>query len=258
MITSTTISGQSFKANMNIVELAHNQIDSTWIDVLDRELYKDYLADLGDYLSQLQALNKVIYPPAEMVFAAFEHTNFKRLKVVILGQDPYHGAGQANGLCFSVARGNKVPPSLRNIFKELNADLGVVPAHHGCLQSWAQQGVLLLNSVMTVEQGHAGAHANKGWERFTDQVIRLVSQQAKGVVFMLWGNYAQKKATLIDGSRHLILQAAHPSPFSAYRGYLGCKHFSLANNYHKSAGVQCIDWQLPGQRDDSGQITFEL
>ncbi|HIG67582.1 MAG TPA: uracil-DNA glycosylase [Porticoccaceae bacterium] len=243
---------------MNIIEQAHNQIDPSWIEVLGRELNKDYLADLGDYLSQLQALNKVIYPPTETVFSAFEHANFKHLKVVILGQDPYHGAGQANGLCFSVASGNKIPPSLRNIFKELDSDLGIVPAHHGCLESWARQGVLLLNSVLTVEAGDPGAHANKGWERFTDQVIRLVSQQSEGVVFMLWGNYAQKKATLIDGSRHFILRAAHPSPFSAYRGFLGCKHFSLANNYLKSAGVQCVDWQLPSQKDDSGQITFEL
>ena len=243
---------------MNIIEQAHHQIDPSWIEVLGRELDEDYLADLGDYLSQLQALNKVIYPPTEMIFAAVEHTNFDNLKVVILGQDPYHGDGQANGLCFSVARGNKIPPSLRNVFKELDSDLGIVPAHHGCLESWAQQGVLLLNSVLTVEAGDPGAHANKGWECFTDQVIRAVSQQSAGVAFMLWGNYAQKKANLIDGSRHLILRAAHPSPFSAYRGFLGCKHFSLANNYLKSAGAQCIDWQLPSQKDDSGQITFAL
>jgi len=243
---------------MNIVEQAHHQLDPTWIGVLDRELNKDYLADLSDFLLQTKVLNKVVYPPCEMVFAAFKLTNFDDLKVVILGQDPYHGAGQANGLCFSVAGGNKIPPSLRNIFKELHTDLGITPANHGCLQNWAQQGVLLLNSVMTVEEGDPGAHAKQGWERFTDQVIRLVSEQAAGVVFMLWGSYAQEKASLIDGSRHLILQAAHPSPLSAYRGFFGSKHFSLANNYLKSAGVECIDWQLPAQQDVNGQITLKL
>jgi len=243
---------------MNIIEQAHHQIDPTWTGVLDRELDEDYLADLSAFLLQKKALNKIVYPSNEMVFAAFKYTNFDDLKVVILGQDPYHGAGQANGLCFSVAEGNKIPPSLRNIFKELYTDLGITPANHGCLQSWAQQGVLLLNSVMTVEEGDPGAHAKQGWERFTDQVIRLVSEQTAGVVFMLWGSYAREKSSLIDGSRHLILQAAHPSPLSAYRGFFGSKHFSLANNYLKGAGVECIDWQLPAQQDVNGQITLEL
>ncbi|MDE0746440.1 MAG: uracil-DNA glycosylase [Porticoccaceae bacterium] len=243
---------------MNIVEQAHYQLDRSWIGVLESELDKDYLTELSDFLVQEKVLNKVIYPPNEMVFAAFKHTNFDDLKVVILGQDPYHGAGQANGLCFSVAAGNKTPPSLRNIFKELQTDLGITPANHGCLQSWAQQGVLLLNSVMTVEKGDPGAHAKQGWERFTDQVIRLVSEKTTGVVFMLWGSYAQEKASLIDASRHLILQSTHPSPFSAYRGFFGSKHFSLANNYLKGAGVECIDWQLPAEQNASGQITLEL
>ncbi|MDA0795078.1 MAG: uracil-DNA glycosylase [Proteobacteria bacterium] len=243
---------------MNIIKQAHHQLHRSWVGMLESELDKDYLADLSDFLLQAKALNKVVYPPSEMVFAAFKHTNVDDLKVVILGQDPYHGAGQANGLCFSVAAGNKIPPSLRNIFKELYTDLGIIPASHGCLQSWAQQGVLLLNSVMTVEEGNAGAHAKRGWERFTDQIIRLVSEQTGGVVFMLWGSYAQEKANLIDASRHLILQSAHPSPFSAYRGFFGSKHFSLANDYLMGSGVECIDWQLPAQQDVRGQITLEL
>ena len=193
------------------------------------------------------SLNKVVYPPTEMIFAAFEHTNFDNLKVVILGQDPYHGDGQANGLCFSVARGNKIPPSLRNIFKELDSDLGIVPAHHGCLESWTKQGVLLLNAVLTVEDSNPNSHQGKGWEIFTDKIINVVNEHCDNVVFMLWGNYAQQKGAKIDNKKHLVLKAAHPSPLSAYRGFFGCQHFSEANTNLVENGKTAIRWNIPPQ-----------
>jgi uracil-DNA glycosylase len=187
----------------------------------------------------------VIYPPGSQWFAAFNSTPFDQVRLVILGQDPYHGAGQAHGLCFSVLPGVKVPPSLANIYKELADDLGIVPPDHGCLTSWAQQGVLLLNATLTVEQANAGAHQGKGWEQFTDRAIRALNDQRQGIVFLLWGSYAQKKGAFIDQSRHLVLKSVHPSPLSAYRGFLGCKHFSAANQYLQQQGQSGIDWQLP-------------
>jgi len=171
------------------------------------------------------------------------------VRVVILGQDPYHGPGQAHGLCFSVLPGIKVPPSLANIYKELQADLDLVPPGHGCLTSWAEQGVLLLNATLTVEQADAGAHQGKGWEQFTDRAIRALNDQREGIVFLLWGSYAQKKGAFIDQSRHLVLKSVHPSPLSAYRGFLGCKHFSKTNKFLQQQGGAPIDWQLPAEQD---------
>jgi len=183
------------------------------------------------------------------MFAAFDRTPFDRVKVVILGQDPYHGPGQAHGFSFSVPAGVAIPPSLANIFAEQKRDLGLEIPTHGCLTTWADRGVLLLNAVLSVEQGRAGAHQGRGWEVFTDRVIGLLNEHRDGLVFMLWGSYAQAKAKLIDGSRHLILRAPHPSPLSAYRGYIGCAHFSRANEYLKKRGLLPVDWRLPRLAD---------
>ena len=185
-----------------------------------------------------------IYPPPAQWFSAFNATPFDQVKVVILGQDPYHGPGQAHGMCFSVLPGVAIPPSLRNIYKELHSDLGIAPVKHGYLQSWATQGVFLLNSVLTVEHGQAAAHQGKGWEQFTDVVIDQLSSQSSGIVFMLWGGYARKKGQIIDTSKHCVLTSAHPSPLSV-RGFTGCRHFSKANAYLQSMGKAPIDWQLP-------------
>ena len=190
---------------------------------------------------------KVIYPKSAEVFQAFNLTPFDQVKVVLLGQDPYHGPGQAHGLCFSVRPGVPLPRSLKNIYQELHADLGLSMGSQGCLIPWAEQGVLLLNSVLTVEQGLAGSHQNKGWETFTDQVIALLNAQKKGLVFLLWGAYAQRKGQLIDAQKHCVLRAAHPSPFSAHQGFFGCKHFSKTNAYLASQGLAPIDWQIPEQ-----------
>jgi uracil-DNA glycosylase len=199
---------------------------------------------LKAFLQAEKQSGKIIYPPGELWFNALNTTPFDQVKVVMLGQDPYHGPQQAHGLCFSVLSGIQKPPSLQNIFKELQADLGVPIADHGCLTHWAEQGVLLLNSVLTVEQGNAGAHQGRGWEIFTDKVIDALNRDGDGIVFMLWGSYAQKKGALIDRRKHLVLQAPHPSPLSAHRGFLGCKHFSQANNYLREKGKTEIDWRL--------------
>ena len=171
--------------------------------------------------------------------------SFEQVRVVILGQDPYHGPGQAHGLCFSVLPGVKVPPSLGNIFREIHTDLGIPISHNGCLQSWADQGVFLLNSVLTVERGQAGSHQGKGWERFTDVIISMLNTKHQGLVFMLWGSHAMKKGAVIDSNRHLVLKAPHPSPLSAHRGFLGCRHFSAANHYLEKHNRQAIDWSVP-------------
>ena len=181
----------------------------------------------------------------QQIFAAFDDTQINAVKVVILRQDPYHGAGQAHGLCFSVLPGVPVPPSLANIFKELNADLGIAPPDHGCLLPWARQGVLLLNAVLTVEEGRAGAHQGKGWEGFTDHAIETLAREREGLVFLLWGSYAQAKGKVIDTRRHRVLRAPHPSPLSAHRGFLGCGHFSATNQYLAQRGLSPIDWRLP-------------
>lgn len=216
-----------------------------WQALLDTEFEQPYMQQLKVFLQQQKTQHKVIYPHSSNWFHALETTPLSQVKVVILGQDPYHQPEQAHGLCFSVKPGVTIPPSLMNIYKELNNDLGIIAPKHGYLESWAQQGVLLLNAVLTVEHGQANAHQGKGWEQFTDRVISLVNQQCENVVFMLWGSYAQKKGAAIDNQRHLVLKAPHPSPLSAHRGFLGCKHFSQANEYLQQHGQSPIDWQLP-------------
>ncbi|MGB2532451.1 MAG: uracil-DNA glycosylase [Porticoccaceae bacterium] len=224
-------------------------LESAWNNQLGDEFKKDYMLSLREFLANRKQQGAIIYPPGSQWFAALNTTPFDQVKVVILGQDPYHGPGQAHGLCFSVLPNIKVPPSLVNIYKELKSDLGIDQPNHGCLTSWAEQGVLLLNATMTVEQGQAGAHQGKGWETFTDTIINKLNQHRQGVVFMLWGSYAQKKASMIDAERHLVLQSVHPSPLSAYRGFFGCKHFSKANGYLQGQGLEPIDWQLPQQKE---------
>ena len=224
-----------------------SQVDNTWLKVLQPCLDSPPLAALADFLQQQLDSSAVVLPPQQDWFNAFKLTPFDQVKVVVLGQDPYHGLeqgqAQGHGLSFSVNQGFKIPPSLRNILKELNADLGVKAATHGDLTQWAQQGVLLINTVLTVLQGQAGAHQKQGWEQLTDTVISELSAQRSGVVFLLWGKPAQKKAQLIDTRKHLILEAVHPSPLSAHRGFLGCGHFSKANAYIQQQGQTPIDWQ---------------
>ena len=221
------------------------QLEAGWKSRLVEEFRQPYMVQLKDFLRREIAGGKSIYPKGREYFNAFNSTPFDRVKVVMLGQDPYHGPGQAHGLCFSVPRGVDPPPSLVNIFKEIRADLQL-PAEefpHGNLQSWADQGVLLLNSVLTVEAGRAAAHQGMGWESFTDRAIAALNER-EHLVFMLWGAYAQKKGAVIDGRRHLVLTAPHPSPLSAHRGFLGCRHFSRANAYLAQHGVAAIDWRL--------------
>lgn len=221
------------------------RLDDSWKAVLGDEFSKSYMRDLKAFLSQEKAEGKHIFPAGSEYFRALDLTPLDQVRVVILGQDPYHGAGQAHGLCFSVRPGVRVPPSLVNIYKELKSDLGVEPPGHGFLEHWARQGVLLLNSVLTVEEARAASHQGRGWETFTDAVIRSVNEQCEHVVFLLWGAYAQKKAAFVDRSRHLVLKAPHPSPLSAHAGFLGCRHFSQANRYLEEKGRVPIDWQLP-------------
>lgn len=218
----------------------------SWQTALAAEFNAPYMQNLKAFLRQEKNQQKKIYPHSADWFHALETTPLDKVKVVILGQDPYHQPGQAHGLCFSVKPGVKVPPSLVNIYKELESDLGVTPVKHGYLESWAKQGVLLLNAVLTVEDSNANAHQGKGWEQFTDKVIETINQQCEHVVFMLWGSYAQKKGSVIDPQKHLVLKAPHPSPLSAHRGFLGCRHFSQANDYLVQHGQSPINWQLPG------------
>ncbi|WP_415895084.1 uracil-DNA glycosylase [Neptuniibacter sp. PT34_22] len=217
----------------------------SWQAVLAEQFQQPYMLALKEFLKEQKAQRKIIYPHSDNWFHALDTTPLDDVKVVILGQDPYHQPGQAHGLCFSVMPGVKVPPSLVNIYKELESDLGLPRPDHGYLESWAQQGVLLLNSVLTVEESSAGAHQGKGWETFTDQIIQAVNQHCDNVVFLLWGSYAQKKGACIDQTRHLVLKAPHPSPLSAHRGFLGCQHFSQTNQYLQQQGKAPIDWQLP-------------
>ena len=215
-----------------------------WSDYLYQEKEKDYFRSLYTFLNN--RINKDIYPPRGSWFKAFEYSSFASTKVIILGQDPYHGEGQAEGLSFSVPKGITIPPSLRNIYKELEEDdVDFTNPDHGNLISWAQQGVLLINSVLTVEKNTPAAHANQGWELFTDQVINLLNDNKDHLVFILWGAYANKKYKLIDTNKHLILSAPHPSPFSAHKGFFGCKHFSKTNHYLESSKQQAIDWSIP-------------
>lgn len=216
-----------------------------WDTALAAQLSAPYMASLATFLKSELVAGKQIFPMGSEYFAALDLTPLDRVKVVILGQDPYHGDGQAHGLCFSVRPDVRVPPSLKNIYKELETDLGIPKARHGHLESWARQSVLLLNSVLTVERGLAASHRGRGWERFTDAVIAKVNALPHPVVFLLWGAYAQKKAQFVDASRHLVLKAAHPSPLSAHNGFLGCRHFSKANAFLEKNGMTPIDWQLP-------------
>ena len=221
------------------------RLEPSWKARIGDWLQRPEMRELSAFLRQRKAAGARIYPPGQQIFAAFDATPFDAVKVVILGQDPYHGPGQAHGLCFSVLPGVPVPPSLVNIFKELNADLGIAPPDHGCLLPWARQGVLLLNAVLTVEEGRAGAHQGKGWEGFTDHAIETLAREREGLVFLLWGSYAQAKGKVIDTRRHRVLRAPHPSPLSAHRGFLGCGHFSATNQYLAQRGLSPIDWRLP-------------
>jgi uracil-DNA glycosylase len=224
----------------------HNiQLHESWKAPLLPEFEADYMARLRAFLVAEKAAGKRIFPKGSEWFRALDLTPLDKVRVVILGQDPYHGPGQAHGLCFSVKPRVPPPPSLVNIYKELQSDLGLARPRHGFLEHWAQQGVLLLNSVLTVEMAKAASHQGKGWERFTDAVIRLVNAREEPVVFLLWGAYAQKKAAFVDGSKHLVLKAAHPSPLSAHNGFLGCRHFSQCNAFLESKGLAPIDWALP-------------
>ncbi|ELG2043194.1 uracil-DNA glycosylase [Vibrio fluvialis] len=216
----------------------------TWHDVIGVEKQQDYFQQTLAFVEQQRQAGKVIFPPAKDVFNAFRFTEFNQVKVVILGQDPYHGPNQAHGLCFSVQPGIKTPPSLVNMYKELAQDIpGFQIPNHGYLKSWAEQGVLLLNTVLTVEQGQAHSHANTGWETFTDRVIDALNQNGQGIVFLLWGSHAQKKGRMIDRQRHHVLMAPHPSPLSAHRGFLGCRHFSQTNQLLEQQGKAPINWQ---------------
>lgn len=218
---------------------------ATWQTLLGEEKRQAYFTHMMDFIASERASGKVIYPAAEDVFNAFSCTEFNQIKVVILGQDPYHGPNQAHGLSFSVQKGVKTPPSLKNMYKALQHDFpDYILPEHGCLQSWAEQGVFLLNTVLTVEQGKAHSHAKIGWERFTDKVIALINEHAQDVVFLLWGSHAQKKAGLIDTSKHHILTAAHPSPLSAYRGFFECGHFAQTNQILIDSGRTPINWQI--------------
>lgn len=215
-----------------------------WLAVLAEEFEQDYMIRLRAFLRQRMQAGATIYPPTGQWFQAFDATPLSQVKVVILGQDPYHGPGQAHGLCFSVQQGVAAPLSLVNIFKELQSDLGLSPPSHGHLQAWAEQGVLLLNTALTVERGQPAAHADKGWAQFTDAALAAVNRHSASVVFMLWGSHARRKGATVDRKRHLVLEAPHPSPLSAHRGFFGCRHFSRANDWLQAQGRGPVDWQL--------------
>lgn len=217
------------------------KIEESWKKQLREEFEKEYFLKLTDFVKEEYG-QKRIYPPGSLIFSAFDHCSFDDVKVVIVGQDPYHGPGQANGLCFSVADGVRHPPSLQNIFKEIQSDLGLPIPSSGNLERWADQGVLLLNATLTVEASRAGSHQNQGWEAFTDKVLEVVSNNKEHIVFLLWGAYAQKKGAILNGEKHLILKSPHPSPFSAHSGFFGNKHFSKTNQYLTSKGLTPINW----------------
>jgi len=216
----------------------------SWKTALKAEFEKPYFAELKRFLQAEKAAGKTIYPPGSLIFNAFNSTPFDQVRIVILGQDPYHGPGQAHGLCFSVQHGVKPPPSLVNIYKELQSDVGITLPTHGCLQSWTTQGVFLLNAILTVEANKPASHQKRGWEEFTNAAIQQLSLQREGLIFMLWGNFAQQKAALIDERKHTILKAPHPSPFSAHTGFLGCGHFSKANAILTARGEAPVNWQV--------------
>lgn len=220
-----------------------------WKAALADEFGQPYMRQLRAFLFERKATGAAIYPPGRWIFNALDSTPLSAVKVVILGQDPYHGPGQAHGLCFSVRPGVPQPPSLVNIFRELEKDVGCPAPAHGCLQAWADSGVLLLNAVLTVERGCAGAHQGRGWEQFTDAVVETVNRERDNVAFLLWGSHAQRKGRAIDTARHLVLTAPHPSPLSAARGFFGCRHFSRANKWLADRGVEPVDWCLPVNPD---------
>lgn len=225
------------------METPEPKIEQEWLEVLRPEFEKSYFNDLKLFLLEEKKLYRV-YPPGNRIFAAFDYTPFSKVKVVILGQDPYHGDEQAHGLCFSVPDGIALPPSLVNIYKELSADLNIPVPKSGNLEKWARQGVLLLNATLTVRANQAGSHQKHGWENFTDEVIRQLSARHTGLVFILWGSYAQAKEALVDASKHFILKTVHPSPLSVYRGFFGCRHFSITNELLSKAGKVPVDWTL--------------
>ena len=225
--------------------MAALQLEPSWKARIGDWFAREDMQQLAHFLRQRKAAGATVYPPGRDIFAAFNATPFNAVKLVILGQDPYHGPGQAHGLCFSVLPGVPVPPSLLNIYKELEASTGFTRPDHGYLLPWAQQGVLLLNAVLTVEDGKPGSHQGKGWEGFTDHVIDVLNRERDGLVFLLWGSYAQKKGAVIDPRRHRVLKAPHPSPLSAHRGFLGCGHFSRANKFLEQNGEAPIEWRLP-------------
>ena len=220
------------------------KIEHTWKAVLKDQFTKDYFLQIATFIKTEKAAGKIIFPPGALMFNAFEKTPFDKVKVVLLGQDPYHNPGQAQGLSFSVPKGITKPPSLINIFKEIQSDLGIVPSADGNLEKWAKQGVLLLNASLTVRKNEPGSHSKIGWLEFTDAVIRKLSDEKKGIIFLLWGKFAQDKQVLIDETKHYVLKAAHPSPFSADKGFFGCKHFSKTNEILMQQGIQPIDWKL--------------
>ena len=219
-------------------------LEESWLEVLAPEFDKPYMLELRQFLVE-ERKRVAVYPPGREMFNALDSTPFHDVRVVILGQDPYHGPGQAHGLCFSVRRGVRPPPSLVNIFRELHSELGVPMPNHGELTAWASQGVLLLNTVLSVRARQAQSHANRGWETFTDQIIRALDQRRDGLVFVLWGAAAGRKAAMVDARRHLVLRAPHPSPFSAGRGFFGCGHFARINTHLQGLGLTPIDWSLP-------------
>ncbi|MDD0974396.1 uracil-DNA glycosylase [Pseudomonas fontis] len=221
------------------------KLEPSWKHALRAEFDQPYMHELREFLRQEHAAGKEIYPPGPLIFSALNSTPLDQVKVVILGQDPYHGPGQAHGLCFSVQPGVPTPPSLVNIYKELQRDLNIAIPTHGYLQHWANQGVLMLNTTMTVERANAASHAKKGWQFFTDRIIEVVNEHQNGLVFLLWGAHAQSKRSLIDPEKHLVLTSVHPSPLSAYRGFIGCGHFSRTNKFLEQNGQAPIDWTLP-------------
>lgn len=220
------------------------QLDESWLKRLGPEFEKPYMKELKSFLTEQKKQQKTIFPRGDQYFAALNHCPFEKVKVVVIGQDPYHGPGQAHGLSFSVQKGVPQPPSLQNIFKELQSDLGVQPPKHGDLTAWADQGVLLLNAVLTVESGQANSHQGKGWEIFTDRIVQLLNEEREGLVFLLWGSYAQKKAAMVDRKKHFVITSVHPSPLSSYRGFFGSKPFSKINQYLESHQKNPINWKI--------------
>lgn len=228
-----------------VIKVSEIRLEESWKTRLSGEFQQPYMEQLKLFLKGEAAHKRVIYPPGPEIFMALDRTPFESVKVVVLGQDPYHGPSQAHGMSFSVRPGVHPPPSLVNIYKELESDLGIAPPGHGFLEAWAGQGVLLLNAVLTVTRGLAGSHAGKGWETFTDRIVELLNQERQNLAFVLWGSYAQKKGAFIDRTRHLVLESPHPSPFSASRGFLGSRPFSKINAYLVATGQSPIDWRLP-------------